>query len=440
MPGLINNLHPFYSTSTAGERGGFPKPFSDRLAEEAVVPLPALLPPPAAGGNAVRVFPMQASQAIGLQPRPSIVAEVAKARVCGNQGFAIERIMPDYGSSGSDHDPSSVCLVAMVNDFMENEGACEESSCTHRFADGGCPSSSRGDLKSSGAAEIHQALQSLASCTSDAEIMLQRDVQLIVDSITAETRHVCDDGSNATLTHGCLKRTVMIRLQKMGYNAAVCKTRWDHSCGIPAGDYEYIDVLLEDDASKRPERLLVDIDFPAQFEIARPTSEFSAVWQLLPPIFVGRSERLQQIVHLMSEATRQSMRLKGLHLPPWRKPSYMNAKWFSPYKRTSNSNSAHPCREGECPGNGGGFAGIAVRGCGLDTRYTNELEMLYHDAGSKIWARDKKGEASLRSERDEITVVVTDWQPPAVVPRSAAATSRRKGEVIGLASLLLQAA
>lgn len=196
----------------------------------------------------------------------------------------------------------------------------------------------------------------------------------------------------------------------------------------PAGDYEYIDVLVKGAACKRPERLLLDIDFQAQFEIARPTSEFSAAWQLLPPIFVGRSERLKQILHLMSEATKQSLLLKGLHLPPWRKLSYMKSKWFSPYKRTSNNGSAHPCREGEYPVNGGGFAGIAVRGCGLDSRFTNELEMFYHGSDALV----------LGSKGDEITVIATDWQPPAVAPRSAAAP-RKQGKVPGLASLLLQA-
>ncbi|MCO5614018.1 hypothetical protein L7F22_068298 [Adiantum nelumboides] len=57
----------------------------------------------------------------------------------------------------------------------------------------------------------------------------------------------------------------------------------------------------------------------SQFEIARPSSGFCTTWMLLPPIFVGRVDRLKRIVKIMSEATKQSLREKGLHLPPWRK-------------------------------------------------------------------------------------------------------------------------
>uniref|UniRef100_A0A0D9VR79 Uncharacterized protein n=1 Tax=Leersia perrieri TaxID=77586 RepID=A0A0D9VR79_9ORYZ len=50
----------------------------------------------------------------------------------------------------------------------------------------------------------------------------------------------------------------------------------------------------------------------------------------LPPLFVGSPGRLGQIVTVVAEAVRQSLRKKGLHVPPWRKPEYMRAKWLSP--------------------------------------------------------------------------------------------------------------
>jgi hypothetical protein len=34
-----------------------------------------------------------------------------------------------------------------------------------------------------------------------------------------------------------------------------------------------------------------------------------------------------------ADAARASLKKRGLHLPPWRKPEYMRAKWLSPYNR-----------------------------------------------------------------------------------------------------------
>eukprot|EP01018_Ginkgo_biloba_P020921 Gb_27906 [translate_table: standard] len=47
---------------------------------------------------------------------------------------------------------------------------------------------------------------------------------------------------------------------------------------------------------------IVDIDFKAQFEMARPTREFNSLVQLLPNIFVGKPERMQMIINLMCNA------------------------------------------------------------------------------------------------------------------------------------------
>ena len=76
--------------------------------------------------------------------------------------------------------------------------------------------------------------------------------------------------------------------------------------------------------------MIIDIDFRSEFEIARPTGNYKAILQSLPYIFVGKSDRLGQIVTIVSEAAKQSLRKKGMHVPPWRKAEYMLAKWLSP--------------------------------------------------------------------------------------------------------------
>eukprot|EP00250_Pteridium_aquilinum_P003270 c13595_g1_i1 orf=653-1408(+) len=87
----------------------------------------------------------------------------------------------------------------------------------------------------------------------------------------------------------------------------------------------------------KEERMIVDIDFKAQFEIARPSSEYSRLLNLVPKVFVGRAQRVKQIVKMMSQAAKRSLQGQGLLLPPWRKSKYMQAKWLSPiYRRTTN--------------------------------------------------------------------------------------------------------
>ncbi|KAD6453461.1 hypothetical protein E3N88_08166 [Mikania micrantha] len=42
-----------------------------------------------------------------------------------------------------------------------------------------------------------------------------------------------------------------------------------------------------------------------------------AVLQMLPHIFVGKPDRLQKIINIVSDAAKQSLKKKGMPLPPW---------------------------------------------------------------------------------------------------------------------------
>lgn len=92
------------------------------------------------------------------------------------------------------------------------------------------------------------------------------------------------------------------------------------------------------------ERFLIDVDFRSEFEIARQTNAYKALLQSLPLIFVGKSDRIRQIVSMVSEAAKQSLKKKGMHFPPWRKADYMRAKWLSSYTRNSGNNTEEPPR------------------------------------------------------------------------------------------------
>ncbi|XP_057958628.1 uncharacterized protein LOC131151399 [Malania oleifera] len=127
---------------------------------------------------------------------------------------------------------------------------------------------------------------------------------------------------------GAEKTWLVMRLKMDGYNASLCHTSWVSTCGCPGGYYEYIDVIVKDKNGKSV-RLVVDIDFKSQFEVARPTSAYKQLSDALPSIFVGEEGKLNDIITLLCSAAKQSLKESGLYIPPWRTSTYMYSKWGS---------------------------------------------------------------------------------------------------------------
>lgn len=181
------------------------------------------------------------------------------------------------------------------------------------------------------------------------------------------------------------RRFVMNSLRLAGYNVAVCESRWDQTTGYPAGNYEFIDVILGESKLEK-ERFFVDIDFRAQFEIARPSDEYSALLQKIPNLFVGRADKLCGIIKIMCHAARRSLRERAMHIPPWRKYRYMQSKWVGSYTRTTNPYSS--------PEKGAllqfPFSGIALKATGCDSSVNKDNNVTdgYLKAKSK---RKEKG-------------------------------------------------
>ncbi|GKE44977.1 hypothetical protein Tco_1472261, partial [Tanacetum coccineum] len=95
--------------------------------------------------------------------------------------------------------------------------------------------------------------------------------------------------------------------------------------------YEYIDAMIDE------ERLIIVIDFRSEFEIARSTKSYKAVLQTLPQIFIGKPDRLQMIINIVSDAVKQSLKKKRMLLPPWRRAYYVKAKCLSPCTHIVNT-------------------------------------------------------------------------------------------------------
>jgi PDDEXK-like family of unknown function len=87
-------------------------------------------------------------------------------------------------------------------------------------------------------------------------------------------------------------------------------------------------------------RYIIEPNLPSNFEIARPSEEYTKLFQGLPKVFAGRPEHLKCIVRVMSTAAVKSMKSAGMHVPPWRRREYVLAKWFSTYKRSPSFDSS----------------------------------------------------------------------------------------------------
>ncbi|KAK6122697.1 hypothetical protein DH2020_043550 [Rehmannia glutinosa] len=254
------------------------------------------------------------------------ISSAEKQAIGGEKDGGMAPAAPDF-------EPSSVCLDKMVQSFIEDNNEKQSSAAAAKFGrhrcncfNGNSNDSSDDEFDffsdsltaNSSFSDPSDTLKSLIPCASVAERNLLADTSKIV-----EKNRTCKRKDD-------LRKLVTEGLIALGYNASVCKSKWEKSSFIPAGEYEYIDVITEG------ERIIIDVDFRSEFEIARSTSNYKSILQCLPSIFVGKTDRLLQILSIASEAARQSLKKKGMHIAPWRKAEYMKSKWLSPHSRITD--------------------------------------------------------------------------------------------------------
>ncbi|XP_047334275.1 uncharacterized protein LOC124937974 [Impatiens glandulifera] len=295
-----------------------------------------------------------------------------------------------FSKDVADFEPSSVCLAKMVQNYIEEQtnekpsAKCGRNRCN--CFNGSVNDSSDDEFEigfgDSIASDSLDSLKSLIPCATVSERNLLADASKIIDKNKNCKRK--DD----------LRKILTNDLLLLGYDASVCKSRWEKSPSYPSGEYEYIDVII------KRERLLIDIDFKSEFEIARSTSSYKTILQALPMIFVGKTDRLQQMILTISEAARQSLKKKGMHIPPWRKAEYMTAKWLSPYTRITSTD---------------------------DPPAVSDVIIIIEEEDEKI----ESGETTSSSSSDN-AVFSPAWKPPAVSLKNM---EKREKVVTGLASL-----
>ncbi|KFK40602.1 hypothetical protein AALP_AA2G016900 [Arabis alpina] len=222
---------------------------------------------------------------------------------------------PCDNSSGSDHSPEDTAdLFDMVASFIEREeqiilpvknGMEEEmDSCSDN------------DLE-----DVKERLRKLL------EGLYGGEERMRIMAATEDAEKFVGDNSST-------KRQLMAFLRNKGFDAGLCKSRWERFGKNTAGKYEYVDVRCDGGEHKR---YIVETNLSGEFEIARPTKRYVSILNQVPRVFVGTPEELKQLVRIMCCEMRRSMKQVGIHVPPWRRNGYMQAKWFGFYKRISSN-------------------------------------------------------------------------------------------------------
>ncbi|XP_015088293.1 uncharacterized protein LOC107031432 [Solanum pennellii] len=358
------------------------------------------------------------------RPFPSVL-RISSGTEKPNAAGASNELANGKDGAVPEFEPSSLCLAKMVQNFIEENNEkpspakCGRNRCNCFNGTNNDSSDDEFDFADSAHSSFNDssdALKSLIPCATVVERNLLADISQIVEK------------NKACKSKNDLRKIVTDELLKLGYNASICKSKWEKAPSVPAGEYEYIDVI------EKGERVLIDVDFRSEFEVARSTSSYKAVLQLLPFIFVGNSDRLLQIVSIASEAARQSLKKKGMHIAPWRKAEYIKAKWLSPHIRTAEATVKSEVKEKKLV--------EEVESKQLSDSEFGELELIFggqssYDSNSFTLLSSSSPppvKFSGSEEEKPVQPVMMTWEPPALKPKNC----ERGNKVIvpGLASLL----
>ncbi|MQL92932.1 hypothetical protein Taro_025569 [Colocasia esculenta] len=184
--------------------------------------------------------------------------------------------------------------------------------------------------------DAHLRLQAALSRSSSLETRVRRETEAALLHLRSGSG-LCSCSRNAVgECRECLLRGVLVRLRSAGFNSALCRSRWRSSADIPKGEHTYIDVVGNAGGAKKGTanaRVVVELSFRSEFEVARASEDYHALLRRLPEVFVGKAERLRGVLKVVCAAAKRCMKENRMHMPPWRKHKYMQAKWLSPCER-----------------------------------------------------------------------------------------------------------
>ena len=86
--------------------------------------------------------------------------------------------------------------------------------------------------------------------------------------------------------------------------------------------------------------MVIELSFRAEFEIAKGGEEYKRLISRLPEVYVGKTERLRSLIKILCIAGKKCLRDKKMHMGPWRKHKYMQAKWLGTCDRSNSLEAA----------------------------------------------------------------------------------------------------
>ncbi|KAJ6811889.1 uncharacterized protein M6B38_151215 [Iris pallida] len=184
----------------------------------------------------------------------------------------------------------------------------------------------------------HDLLREALSRSHTIERRVRIDVEQILSRIRSGGRTICDCPDEACRGH-CVLRCVDGRLRDAGYDSALCKSKWKRSPDIYSGEHCFIDVIAAAKKKGKEEamRVVIEVNFRTEFEMARASAEYRRLVSGLPEVFVGRAGRLRGVIGVVCEAAKRSARENGMHMAPWRRHKYVQAKWLGTCERMAPS-------------------------------------------------------------------------------------------------------
>ncbi|XP_071714588.1 uncharacterized protein [Rutidosis leptorrhynchoides] len=181
----------------------------------------------------------------------------------------------------------------------------------------------------------HQNLHTTLFRTTSLESKIRTTTKEVLAELDVN-ENVCSCARPVSGCRSCRMREICHRLQNSGYNSAVCKSKWKSSSDIPSGEHTFVDVIDNSNSKKGEVRIIIELDFRSQFEMKKGSDEYNGLVSKLPNIFVGKMDRLQNVIKILSNAAKRCMKEKKMHLGPWRKQRYVEAKWLRVVERTTS--------------------------------------------------------------------------------------------------------
>ncbi|KZV37154.1 hypothetical protein F511_15074 [Dorcoceras hygrometricum] len=173
-----------------------------------------------------------------------------------------------------------------------------------------------------------QLLQATISRTSCLESRIRKTVKEALNEAQHATNVCACRTPEQQGCRKCLMEHVCRRLQNSGFNSAICRSKWRSSPDIPSGEHTFLDVIDTSNPKKGEVRVIIELNFRAEFELARANPEYDKLVKALPEIFIGKIERLLALLKILCTAAKRCMKARKQHMGPWRKHRYMQAKWL----------------------------------------------------------------------------------------------------------------